>query len=139
KNLKDLTIKSLAYTRDLDIKTLEKISFYQAVELNTIENIDSVSEKISQENSNSKYSKIAQAQKQASSSKSIRPLTDENFSYFMLYDLVDKHDFISNYETEKETLLAKRDGKSSTTVNHVEKKKKGEKEINELLLIQTDV
>lgn len=54
---------------------------------------------------NSKYDKIIQAQRSRSSSKSVRPLSDENFAYFLLYDLLDNEEFMERYEKEQIKLM----------------------------------
>lgn len=93
--LRDQSIKLLTNISSLDIKTLERISFYDALKLNAEEN-QSSSEATA--GGNSKYDRISQIQQQNSSSKSVRPLTDDNFAFYLIPDLVEDEGFMQRYE-----------------------------------------
>lgn len=118
--IRDLAIKTLAYNRSLDVKTLEKISFYDALALGEKEKLEQNGIEVDVEEVKSKYDKISQIQQQNSSSQSVRPLTDEHFAYYLLDDLVNNEDFITVYEAKQKEYIEER----------IENKSKEEKKID---------
>lgn len=101
KEIREKTIRTLPYIRNLDLKRLEKVSYREALSLrNDIDtsNIDTDSPSLENE---TKYDRIKRIREEQSSSKSLTELVDKNFAQFLLYDLVSNRSFNEIYESEK--------------------------------------
>lgn len=126
------TIKTLPHLRKIDINTMEKISFYEALKLREEENSSKEDDDISE--GDSKYSRISQIQQQNSSSQSVRPLVDENFSYYLMHDIIQDSSFQAIYATEKERLL-----NGNVVISQDEPKRKKGETPNDYILVYSSV
>jgi hypothetical protein len=107
-------IRSLAHNRQLEINRLEKISYMEAMALR--ENIDTTaveSDSLAYDVNETKYDRIRRIREQQSSSKSVAELVDENFSVFLLYDLVSNREFNDLYEDEMKQIEEEKEERSS--------------------------
>src|SRR5690554_1825168 len=103
RELRDETIRNLALVKRFDIKRLEKISYLDALALR--DNKDTMVVEVDSINTEgeTKYDRIRRIREQQSSSQSTAELIDENFSSFLIYDLVSNRNFNELYEeAEKE-------------------------------------
>lgn len=109
KEMREFAIHQLNKARGLDVKTLERLSFYEALVLNVEENMEK-SDTLEVEDAEgelSKYDKIRNLQRQQSSSKTVRELVDENFAYFLLSDLLEgekREEFLEIYNRKEEVV-----------------------------------
>lgn len=106
KQIREDNVKPLPYYNSIDINSLEKISFKEALKLNKKESnsIDTASIQNA-----SKYERIQNIKIQNSSSATVRPLIDENFSYFLLNDISDKEEFVQLYKKAQESKNTKKE------------------------------
>lgn len=116
KEVRDVMIRNLAHIKKFKIGQMEEISYYEAIELR--DNIDTL---ITQNDTlniegESKYDRIRRIRIKQSSSQSLTELNDENFSRFLLYDLVSDDEFNKIYHEE-----TKKSKNNSTTENLTDK------------------
>lgn len=108
KEMREFAINQLNRVKGLDVKTLERLSFQEALALNKEENMQGDTLEIAEENiESSKYDKIKNLQRQQSSSKTVRELVDENFAYFLLNDLLaeeKREEFFEIYNRKEEVV-----------------------------------
>lgn len=115
KEMREFVIHQLNKVRGLDVQTLEKLSFYEALALNLEENAQSDTLEVEErEEELSKYEKIRSLQRQQSSSKTTRELVDENFAYFLLSDMLEgtKGDEFFEIYNKKEEVVVKTPSRS---------------------------
>lgn len=132
-NIRSGNQEVLAHNRSIDFKTLEKISFKDALTLSETEKDQPIEAEETEESATaSKYEKIAQMQQQNSSSKSIRPLVDENFAYYLLYDLVNNEDYSDAYHAAYKRII---ESKTQPQANSIAR---GKADKGDLLLVFSD-
>jgi len=119
KEIRDEAISALAHVRRFDINKLEKISYLDAIKLREEYLTDTVQTDTLAIEGESKYDKIKRIRAKQSSTKSTTELIDENFSAFLLYDLVGNREFNEIYEKEIEKI---KNEKGYTSLSKKERK-----------------
>lgn len=131
KNIRDESIKSLAHVGKLKINRLEKISYNEAIALRDNRDTSSVEVDSLNIENETKYDRIRKIREQQSSSQSEAELIDENFSTFLLYDLVSNRQFNDLYEGEKKAIEEETEERKTSK----RKKDKAEKIQGEIILL----
>lgn len=99
------TIASLARLRNFKLDKLESVSFIDALDFIENSEKDTTANKIDKtENENeTKYDRIRRIREEQNTQRTTNTeLSDENFSLFLLYDLVNNGEFNEIYKSEKE-------------------------------------
>ncbi|PWH85143.1 M48 family metallopeptidase [Brumimicrobium oceani] len=104
KEFRNEAISTLAHLRRFEINELEKISYFDAVQLREEYLLDTAKTENNDLTEESKYDKIKRIRAEQSSTESTQELVDENFSSFLLYDLVAEREFNEIFEKEVEKI-----------------------------------
>ncbi|RFC55560.1 M48 family metallopeptidase [Brumimicrobium aurantiacum] len=135
KEIRNNAISNISHLRSFNVNRLEKISYHEAVELREEFLADTIQkDSISEEKELSKYDRIKRIRAEQSSTKSTTELTDENFSKFLLFDLVTDREFNNIIEEEQEKIDEERNQK---TPSKKEKKQIKEDKIEGDILLLT--
>ncbi len=121
KEVREATIKNMAHIKNFKLSKLEEISYYEALELR--ENKDTLITQIDTLNleNETKYDRIKRMRIKQSSSQSLTELIDDNFAYFLLYDLVSADDFNKIYNDENKKMRNNQSSSNTTAVSDKER------------------
>lgn len=131
KELRNESIRNLAHVKRFEINRLEKISYLGALALREDVDTNTVASDTIHTGDETKYDRIRRIREQQSSSQSTTELIDENFSNFLIYDLVSNRTFNELYEEEQKVI---KDEKNAVYVKN-KKKEKEEKLKGDIILL----